>query len=152
MRSSPSRKRWRRCWRCNGDRGPATLTGEPCAADESRVVDEIAITGIRAFGRHGAYAGEKDRAQAFDVALKLSVDLGVASQTDLLADTIDYADIHRRVVAVVEQRSFDLLERLGAAIIEVAFDDARVVAAEVSVAKPGLLDGATASVTLRRSR
>lgn len=115
-------------------------------------MDEIAITGIHAFGRHGAYAGEKDRAQAFDVALKLAVDLEAASSSDRLADTIDYAEIHRRVVEVVEQRSFDLLERLGAAIVEVVFDDARVVAAEVSVAKPGLLDGATATVTLRRSR
>lgn len=116
------------------------------------IVDEIAITGIRAFGRHGAYAGEKDRAQAFDVTLKLELDLALASDSDRLADTIDYAAIHRRVVDVVQQRSFDLLERLGAAIVDVCFGDARVVAVEVSIAKPELLDGATASVTLRRSR
>ncbi|HEY0382695.1 MAG TPA: dihydroneopterin aldolase [Candidatus Elarobacter sp.] len=115
-------------------------------------MDEIAITGIRAFGRHGAYAGEKDRAQAFDVTLKLELDLALASDSDRLADTIDYAAIHRRVVDVVQQRSFDLLERLGAAIVDVCFGDARVVAVEVSIAKPELLDGATASVTLRRSR
>ena len=115
-------------------------------------MDEIAITGIRAYGRHGAYAGEKDRPQPFDIALKLELDLGPPSQSDRLEDTIDYARIHRRVVEVVELGSFDLLERLGAAIVEVAFEDARVTAAEVSVAKPGLLDGATATVTLRRSR
>jgi len=115
-------------------------------------VDEIAITGIRAFGRHGAYAGEKDRPQAFDVALKLHVDLAVASQSDRLADTIDYVGIHRRVVELVQQRSFDLLERLGAEMLDVVFEDERVRAAEVSIGKPQLLDGATATVTMRRTR
>lgn len=115
-------------------------------------MDEIAITGIRAYGRHGAYAGEKDRPQAFDIALKLEVDLARACGSDRLADTVDYAHIHRRVVELVQQRSFDLLERLGAAVLEVAFADERVLAAEVSIGKPELLDGATATVTLRRSR
>jgi dihydroneopterin aldolase len=114
-------------------------------------MDEIAITGIRVFGRHGAYTGEKDRPQAFDLALRLDVDLAAASVSDRLADTIDYAAIHRRVVEVVEQQSFDLLERLGAEILDAVFVDARVRAAEVSIGKPGLLDGATATVTLRRS-
>jgi dihydroneopterin aldolase len=115
-------------------------------------MDEISITGIRAFGRHGAYAGEKDRLQAFDIALKLHVDLALASRSDRLADTIDYAELHRRVVAIVQHRSFDLLERLGAEIVDVAFEDERVRAAEVSIGKPELLDGATATVTVRRSR
>jgi dihydroneopterin aldolase len=114
-------------------------------------MDEIAVSGIRAFGRHGAYAGEKDRPQAFDVALKLDVDLSLAARSDRLADTIDYAEIRRRVVDVVQQRSFDLLERLGAEILGVVFEDERVRAAEVSIGKPGVLDGATATVTLRRS-
>ena len=115
-------------------------------------MDEITIGGIRVFGRHGVYRGEKDRPQAFDVALKLHVDLGAASCSDRLADTIDYAAIHRRVVAIVQQRSFDLLERLGAEILNAVFEDERVRAAEVSIGKPELLDGATATVTLRRSR
>ena len=132
-----------------GDKTRLTVTAR---TKRVRCMDEIAITGIRAYGRHGAYPGEKDQAQAFDVGLRLQVDLTLAAGSDVLADTIDYAALHRRVVELVEQRSFDLLERLGAEIVAAAFDDARVVAAEVSIGKPGLLDGATASVTLRRSR
>jgi 7,8-dihydroneopterin aldolase/epimerase/oxygenase len=115
-------------------------------------MDEIMISGIRVFGRHGAYAGEKEKPQAFDIALKLHVDLATASRSDRLADTIDYAEMHRRVVAIVQQCSFDLLERLGAEILDALFEDARVRAADVSIAKPELLDGATATVTVRRSR
>ena len=116
------------------------------------MTDEITISGIRVLGRHGAYAGEKETPQAFDVALRLHVDLAAAARSDRLADTIDYAEIHRRVVEVVQQRSFDLLERLGAEILGVAFADERVLAAEVSIGKPELLGGATATVTVRRSR
>ncbi|HEX3462756.1 MAG TPA: dihydroneopterin aldolase [Candidatus Elarobacter sp.] len=115
-------------------------------------MDEIAITGMRLMGRHGAYAGEKDRPQPFDVTLKLSLDLSAAAQSDALADTLDYAELHRRIAEVVETRSFDLLERLCAEIVRVAFEDERVREAEVSVAKPGRLNGATATVTLRRAR
>jgi len=115
-------------------------------------VDEITIAGIRAYGRHGAYPGEKDRPQAFDVVLVLDVDVTIASRSDRLADTIDYAHLHRRVVEIVEQRSFDLLERLGDELLAAAFADERVRAASVTIAKPGILDGATASVTLRRTR
>ncbi len=115
-------------------------------------MDEITIAGIRAFGRHGAYAGEKDRRQPFDVALKLHVELAASSRSDRLADTVDYAEIHRRVVAIVQGPSFDLVERLGAEILDAVFEDERVRSADVSIGKPGLLDGATATVTLRRSR
>jgi 7,8-dihydroneopterin aldolase/epimerase/oxygenase len=115
-------------------------------------MDEIAIGGIRVHGRHGAYPGEKDAPQPFDVAVRLFADLDGAARSDRLADTLDYAEIHRRVVEVVEQRSFDLIERLGAEIIRVLLEDERVQSAEVTIGKPGRLGGATARVTLRRAR
>lgn len=115
-------------------------------------MDEIAIAGIRALGRHGAYPGERDAPQPFDVALKLYADLSAAAASDALRETIDYAAVHRRVVAIVEGRSFDLLERLADEIVRALFEDRRVLAVEVAIAKPGRLDGATATVTLRRAR
>jgi 7,8-dihydroneopterin aldolase/epimerase/oxygenase len=115
-------------------------------------VDEILISGIRALGRHGAYPGEQDAPQPFEVALRLYADLSAAAASDALADTVDYDALHRRVVEIVETRSFDLLERLADEIVRAAFADERVVGAEVTIGKPGRLGGATASVTLRRAR
>ncbi len=54
-----------------------------------------------------------------------------ASVSDRLADTIDYADIHRRIAAIVQQQSFDLLERLAAAIVDAVLEDARVRSVEI---------------------
>jgi dihydroneopterin aldolase len=44
---------------------------------------------------------EKGRAQPFEVDLDLSVDLALASASDRLADTVDYAGIAETVAAVV---------------------------------------------------
>lgn len=113
-------------------------------------MDRITLRGIRAYGRHGAYEGERDREQPFDVELTLHVDLRAAQASDDLADAPNYDELHKRVCSIVESTSFALLERLAGAIVDAACADARVARAEATVGKPGLLDGATAYVTIDR--
>ena len=112
----------------------------------------IAIRNIRASGRHGALPGERDEPQPFDLVVELDVDLSLARTRDDLADTVDYGSVHARVVALVAQRSFRLLERLGDEIVAELMGDPRVRSARVSIAKPRLLDGATPVVVLRSER
>ena len=82
----------------------------------------------------------------------LQVDLSASSRSDLLTDTVHYAVLYARLVEIVEGTSFSLLERLAAELRGAVPDDPRIHTAELSVAKPQLLDGATARVTLRRQR
>lgn len=112
----------------------------------------IAIRGIRAYGRHGANPGERDREQPFDVDVELDLDLRAARASDALADTVDYAALHDRVCAIVRERSYALLERLGDELIVEMLRDDRVREARVSIAKPQLLAGATPSVRLSSRR
>ena len=114
--------------------------------------ETIELRGVRAWGRHGANAGEQDVPQPFDIELSLSADVGAARTSDALADTIDYADLHARIVRVVETERHRLLERLGEAILDAVMADKRIAMAAVSVAKPELLAGATAVVTLTKMR
>lgn len=113
-------------------------------------MDVIALHGVRAFGRHGANPGERDAEQPFELEIRVEMDLSNAAQSDDLGDTLNYADLHQRVVSIVESTSFSLLERLAAEVLNAVFRDARVARAEVSIAKPELLDGATPSVRLLR--
>lgn len=113
-------------------------------------MDRIRLSGVRAYGRHGVTAEERAAAQPFDVELTIECDLTPASLDDRIADTIDYARLHERVVAIVTGPSHALLERLARAILDAVFEDACIAGAEVTVAKPGVLDGATPSVTLAR--
>lgn len=84
--------------------------------------------------------------------MNVELDLSAARRSDALADTIDYGMLHRTIVGIVRDRSFDLLERLGEEVLEALLADARVVRAQVRIAKPGLLAGATPAVTLARER
>lgn len=114
-------------------------------------MDIIAIERIRVNGRHGADPGERDREQPFDIDIEIELDADAASRSDDLAQTINYAAVHARVVKVVSSTSFDLLERLAREILEAAvFVEPAAVRGRVRIAKPQLLAGATASVTLAR--
>jgi dihydroneopterin aldolase len=115
-------------------------------------LDTIEIRGIRTWGHHGANPGEQDVAQPIDVDLAIELDLSAARASDLLADTVSYADLHALVVDVVAPERFALLERLGEVILDAVMRDPRVVRARIALAKPNLLGGATPVVTLARER
>jgi dihydroneopterin aldolase len=114
--------------------------------------DSISLTGIRAFGHHGADPGEKTVAQPFDIDVSLDIDLSAARTSDALGDTLDYSKLHAEIVRIVRERSYDLIERLGADLLDAMLADARVLHATVRIAKPHLLAGATPAVTLHAAR
>lgn len=112
----------------------------------------IALRNVRALGRHGADLGEREREQPFDIDLVVELDASAAETSDELTDTVDYAALHRRLVTLVASTSFALLERLARALLDAVFEDERVRFAQLTIAKPGILAGATPSVTLERRR
>jgi dihydroneopterin aldolase/2-amino-4-hydroxy-6-hydroxymethyldihydropteridine diphosphokinase len=115
-------------------------------------MDRITLRGIVANGRHGANPGERDADQPFEIDLVMFCDASSAARSDDLADTIDYARVHREIVEVVETHSYALLERLASSILDRIFSDPRIIEAELSVSKPKLLAGATPSITMVRKR
>jgi 7,8-dihydroneopterin aldolase/epimerase/oxygenase len=114
-------------------------------------MDRIRLRGVRAYGRHGADPEERTRRQLFEIDLVAEIDLRAAGTSDELSQTLDYATLARQLVRVVSTSSYALLERLAEDLLEVVFAHARVVRAEVTLSKPGILDGATPSVTLARA-
>ena len=114
-------------------------------------MDRITLHGVRAYGRHGFDPGEREHPQPFDIDVTLEMDLRAAESSDDIADTVDYAALCKRLIAVVATTSYALLERLAGDLLGELFNDRRVMRAEVTVGKPGILDGATPSVTLDRA-
>jgi len=113
-------------------------------------MDRIALHGVRVLGRHGVTPQERERPQPFDVDVIAEIDVRAAAASDDIDDTLDYAALHARIVTAVESTSYALLERLAVDVLDAVFADHRVARAEVTIAKPRLLDGATPSVTLVR--
>ncbi|MFS0892643.1 dihydroneopterin aldolase [Microbacterium sp. 179-I 3D3 NHS] len=118
-------------------------------------LDEIALTGLTVFGRHGVYAHERDEGQEFTVDLRLRLDLRPAAASDDVHDTVHYGELAQRVAAVVAGEPVDLIETLAERIARIALDDVRVRAVTVTVHKPHApipLTFDDVSVTVHRRR
>lgn len=117
--------------------------------------DAILIRDLRVLARCGALPEEHERPQPFDIDLDVFTDMARASETDDLADTIDYGELTAAVVARVTTGHVTLLERLAAVIAEVVLADERVsgVTVEARKVRPPLPhDVATTGVRITRGR
>lgn len=109
------------------------------------------LSGIRASGHHGARPGEKDEPQELVVDLDVEVTVG----DDDIAGTADYRGITETVRAVLERRSFDLIESMAAAIADDVLALDRVARVTAVVHKPNAagrlgIDGVAAGATAPR--
>lgn len=117
--------------------------------------DEIVLTGLSVFGRHGVYAHEREEGQEFTIDLRLRLPLSDAAASDDVGDTIHYGELAEAVAAVVAGEPVDLIETLAERIAAVALADARVQSVVVTVHKPHApipLAFADVAVTIERSR
>jgi dihydroneopterin aldolase len=119
------------------------------------VADEISLTGLRVFGRHGVYEQERRTGQDFVVDLVLRLDTRPAAASDDVADTVHYGELAERVAGVVGGDPVDLLETLADRIAREVLADGRIESVRVTVHKPDApiaLDFADVAVTIERSR
>ena len=119
--------------------------------------DWINVRGIRAYGHHGVTARERTRGQVFEAHVALRLDLSEASRTDRLSDTVDYADVCRRVGRILNGEPCRLLEAVAGRVAdELLSAYPPVDQVVVRLRKPGasavLPHSGTPGVTVHRSR
>ena len=118
-------------------------------------MDRIAITGLRAHGRHGVLEAERAAGQDFFVDAVLWVDTAAAAAADDLTLTADYGVIAGRLAEIVSGEPVALIETLASRLVRACLSDAAVQEAEITVHKPDAPVGLPVSdiaVTVRRSR
>ena len=118
-------------------------------------LDEIAVTGIRAFGHHGVYADERRDGQEFVADVVLSLDTRQAAATDDVADTVHYGELAEEVAAILAGEPVDLLEPLAARIVDAVLARRPVQRVRVTVHKPAApipVPFDDVSVTITRGR
>ena len=110
----------------------------------------IALTGIRASGRHGVDAAERSEVQEFVIDLEVVVSV----DGDDLDATADYRALAQTARDVVEGQSFSLLETLADAVARAAYEFQSVEEVSAVVHKPRAArstgaDDVSATATLR---
>lgn len=78
--------------------------------------DRIELHNMVFEGRHGYSERERATAQPFEIDVELRLDLQPAGIADDLEKTVDYAKVYAVARAIVESRTFHLLEALAEAI------------------------------------
>lgn len=118
--------------------------------------DKILLQGMEFYAYHGVNESEKSQGQRFIVDVEMTADLGKASESDDLEDTVDYSRVFRVVKEVVEGPSRDLIEAVAGEIARRTLESFAVERIMVRVSKPDVpLKGAVlrgAAVEIHRSR
>jgi D-erythro-7,8-dihydroneopterin triphosphate epimerase len=96
---------------------------------------------------------ERDHRQDVMINITLHADLRRPGQTDRIEDTVNYKTIKRKVVDLVENSSFLLVEKLAQQVADVCLAESGVQRVEVALEKPGALRFArSVAVEITRGR
>jgi dihydroneopterin aldolase len=118
-------------------------------------LDRVALRGLRGFGRHGVLPSERANGQPFLIDVELGLDTRRAAKSDDLTDTVDYANLADRVIALVEGEPVNLIETLADRIAAMCLEPDGVEQVLVTVHKPEApvtVAFEDVSVTIMRSR
>ncbi len=116
-------------------------------------MDRIVISDLSARCIIGVNEEERREKQDVLINLTLYADLGKACRSDRFEETVDYRSIKKRIVKMVEDSRYCLVEALAEAIGDICLSDSKVAHVKVRVEKPSALRFArTVGVEIIRSR
>lgn len=116
-------------------------------------MDRILISDLAARCIIGVHDEERREKQDVLIDITLYADLSKACKSDRFEDTVDYRSMKKRIVIMVEESRYYLVEALAEAIAQICLFDPKVVEAKVRVEKPSALRFArTVGVEIIRSR
>jgi FolB domain-containing protein len=99
--------------------------------------DMILIKDLLIRGIIGIHDWEREKKQDILINIVMEVDCRPAGLSDNFKDAVDYRAVTKKVLVLVENSSFFLVEKLAAEIAEICLEDERVEMARVRVEKPG---------------
>src|SRR5207245_10773715 len=86
------------------------------------MTDAVFVTGLSLHAYHGVMQHEAKVGQTFGIDLVLDIDLGTASRSDKLANTVGYDQVVMAATAALCERRYRLLEAAAGAVAEAILD------------------------------
>jgi FolB domain-containing protein len=99
--------------------------------------DKILIKDLLIRGIIGIHDWEREKKQDILINIVMEADCRPAGLSDDFHDAVDYRAVTKKVLALVENSSFFLVEKLAHEIAEICLVDERVTLVRVRVEKPG---------------
>ena len=118
-------------------------------------MDRITVEAIEFYGYHGAFYEEQVVGHRYTVDVELRVDTQPAAASDSLPDTVNYAEVARRIVEVGTREQYRLVEALAERMAAVILKEFEVESIRLRVSKlapPMETIAARISVDIERSR
>lgn len=84
----------------------------------------------------GVFENERKEKQQVIINVSLSVDTRKAGKSDDLKDTVSYHDLSLKIIELVENSQFFLLEKLAQKIADICLLDKRVKQVAIRIEKP----------------
>ena len=117
------------------------------------MTDQIHIRDLHLRAIIGINDEERRDRQDVLINLTLDTDMRSAGRSDDIGDAFNYRTLAKRVIGLVENSQFYLVEKLAAEVARLCLEDTRVERVRVSVEKPGALRFArSVGITIERGR
>jgi len=105
-------------------------------------MDIVFINDLRIETIIGIYDWERKVRQTISLDLEMGADIRKAAATDAIEDTLNYKAVAKRVIAFVEQSSFQLVETLAERIAALVREEFSVPWVRLTLNKGGAVRGA----------
>ena len=116
-------------------------------------MDKVFIEGLEIDALIGIYDWERRIRQTLRFDLEMGFDNRKPAASDNIEDTLNYKAVSRRLVEVVSQSDFGLVETLAERCAEIVLSEFNVQWLRLKLSKPGAVRGARAvGVIIERSK
>jgi 7,8-dihydroneopterin aldolase/epimerase/oxygenase len=115
-------------------------------------LDRLSLHGMKFYSHSGIHSFEKDVGQLFEIDVDCYLDLSRAAVSDHVVDTINYPQLFATVQTILEQGSYNLMERLAGEIANQVLEKFEIEKITVRCRKPrvpvkGFIDSAEVEIT-----
>ena len=100
-------------------------------------MDTVFVRGLQAETVIGVYDWERKVRQIVVFDLEMATDNRRAAATDGITEALDYAEVSKRVLALVEGSEFQLIETMAEQVAELILAEFQVPWLRLTLAKPG---------------
>jgi dihydroneopterin aldolase len=115
--------------------------------------DRIYLHGLAVECVIGFIEWERRVRQTVVIDLELPVDCALAARSDEVAETLDYKQVAKRVIAFVAESRFKLVETLAHRTAMLILEEFATEWVRITVGKPGAIRGSrSVGVTIERTR